>query len=140
VRLAHVVLCNLGILLTAEGRLAEAAQHLEEAVNGAIAFSDRRGEGQFRGYLALVLAKQGQIDSARDMVDRGEGLLVASADPLSRALLLCDRAEIELLASEPAAAAEALHRAGRIADELGCGPDSELRRRLAAISAAPLVR
>ena len=30
--------------------------------------------------------------------------------------------------------------AERIADELDCGPESELRRRLAAIGTAPLVR
>ncbi|HEY2560539.1 MAG TPA: tetratricopeptide repeat protein [Caldimonas sp.] len=140
VRLAYIVLCNLGILLTAEGHLAEAAQHLYEAVQGAIASSDRRAEGQIRGYLALVLAKQGLMQDARDMADRGESLLVASADPLSHALLLCDRAEIELLASEPAAAEAAMQRARRIADEIDCGPDSELRRRLATIGAAPLVR
>lgn len=136
VRLAHVVLCNLGILLATEGRLDEAVRHLDEAVSGAVASSDRRAEGQFRGCLAVVLAKQGRMREARDMVRRGEGLLIASADPLSQALLLCDRAEIELLGSQPAAAEEALHRAGRIADDIDCGPDSELRRRLGAIGAA----
>ena len=140
VRLAYIVLCNLGILLTAEGHLPEAAQHLEQAVKGAVASSDRRAEGQSRGYLALVLAKQGLIEEAHDMADRGESLLMASADPLSHALLLCDRAEIELLASQPAAADAAMQRARRIADEIDCGPQSELRRRLAAIGAASLVR
>jgi tetratricopeptide (TPR) repeat protein len=133
VRLAYVVLCNLGILLTAEGRLAEAVQHLEEAVKGAIANADRRSEGQFRGYLALALAKQGSLDDARESLNRGESLLAASADPLSHALLLCDRAEIELLASQVEAAEAALQRAQRIADELDCRPESELRRRLASI-------
>ncbi len=140
VRLANVVLCNLGILLSAEGRLAEAARHLDEAVNGAIASGDRRAEGQFRGYLALVLAKQGRMQQARDMSDRGEGLLVASADALSHGLLLCDRAEIELLGSQPAAAQEALRRATLIADAIACGPESELRRRLAAVDAMLPVR
>ena len=138
VRLAYIVLCNLGILLTAEGRLAEAAQHLEEAVKGAIANADRRAEGQFRGYLALALAKQGMIEAARESLNRGESLLVASADRLSHALLLCDRAEIELLGSQAAAAEAALRHAQRIADELDCGPESELRRRLAAINTAQL--
>ena len=75
-------------------------------------------EGQSRGYLALVLAKQGLIDDARAMADRGESLLVATADPLSHALLLCDRAEIELLASNPATAERAMEQASRIADEI----------------------
>ncbi len=139
VRLAYTVLCNLGILLTSEGRLTEAVQHLEEAVKGAIANADRRAEGQFRGYLALALAKQGMIEDARDSLNRGESLLVASADRLSHALLLCDRAEIELLASQAQAGEAALRHARRIADELDCRPESELRRRLAAISTALLV-
>lgn len=139
-RLAHVVLCNLGILLAAEGQLNEAAQHLDDAVEGAIATSDRRAEGQSRGCLALVLAKQGRMLDARNMAIQGESLLVASADPLSHALLLCDRAELELLASELSVAEDALHRAERIADEISCGPDSELRRRIAAIGAALPVR
>ena len=132
-RLENVVLCNLGILLTAEGRLAEAGQHLTGAVNGAMASADRRAEGQARGYLALVLAKQGLMEDARAMAERGESLLIASADSLSLALLLCDSAEIEFLASERKAAERALGRATRIADEIGCGPNSELRRRLASI-------
>jgi predicted ATPase/class 3 adenylate cyclase len=140
VRLESIVLCNLGILLTGEGRLDEAAQHLDQAVKGAMASSDRRAEGQARGYLALVLAKQGLIEEARGTAERGEGLLVAGADPLSHALLLCDRAEIELLASDPAAAERATQRARAIADEIDCGPDSELRRRLATIGAALPVR
>lgn len=136
VRLAYTVLCNLGILLTAEGRLTEAAEHLQEAVKGAIANADRRAEGQFRGYLALALAKQGRIEDARESLNRGDSLLVATGDRLSHALLLCDRAEIELLGSQPNRAEAALRRAQRIADELDCRPESELRRRLAAISTA----
>jgi len=136
VRLAYTALCNLGILLTAEGHLPEAAQHLEEAANGAVAASDLRAEGQIRGYLAVTLAKQGFVQEARETADRGESLLVASADPLSHALLLCDRAEIELLAGEPSAADAALRHAGRIADEIECGPESELRRRIATLTSA----
>ena len=134
-RLAYTVLCNLGIVLTSESRLVEAAQHLDQAVKGAVASSDLHSEGQFRAYLALVQARQGQLHEARESIDRGEGLLLASADRLSLALLLCDRAEIELLASQPGAAEAAIRRARRIADELNCGPESELRRRMAAINA-----
>jgi tetratricopeptide (TPR) repeat protein len=140
VRLEYTVLCNLGIVLAGEGRLAEAATYLEKAIEGAIGSSDVRAEGQTRGYLALVLAKQGALQEARAMADRGEKLLVASADALSHALLLCDRAEIELLASATGAAEAAMQRARKIADEIECGPESELRRRLAAIGATQVVR
>jgi predicted ATPase/class 3 adenylate cyclase/Flp pilus assembly protein TadD len=135
VRLANTALCNLGILLTSEGRLVEATEHLRQAVEGAVASLDRRSEGQFRGYLALALAKQGSLREARETAVNGESLLVASADRLSLALLLCDRAEIELLDSQVAGAERAIARAQQIADDLHCGPESELCRRLAAIGA-----
>ena len=138
IRLEYIVLCNLGILLTGEGRLVEAAHHLDQAVKGATASSDPHSEGQFRGYLAIALARQGLLREARETIDRGQSLLAASADRLSYALLLCDRAEIELLASQIGAAEEAIQLARRIADDLDCGPESELRRRLVAISTAPL--
>jgi hypothetical protein len=80
------------------------------------------------------------VQEARETADRGESLLVASADPLSHALLLCDRAEIELLAGEPSAADAALRHAGRIADEIECGPESELRRRIATLTSASALR
>jgi predicted ATPase/class 3 adenylate cyclase/tetratricopeptide (TPR) repeat protein len=134
-RLAYTVLCNLGILLTAEGRVVEAAQHLDQAIKGAVASSDLHSEGQFRGFLALAQARQGLMHEARETIDHGESLLVASANRLSHALLLCDRAEIELLASRASAAKAAMQRARQIADELNCGPESDLRRRLAAIGA-----
>jgi tetratricopeptide (TPR) repeat protein len=136
VRLAYTVLCNLGILLTDEEQFEQAVRHLEDAVKGAIASSDRRSEGQFRGYLALALAKMGRVDAAREMVGKGERLLAALADRLSHALLLCDKAEIEAIGSNVDAAAEATHHARRVAEELGCGPESQLCRRLTALQAA----
>ena len=136
VRLAYIVLCNLGILLIAEGRFDEAERHLQEAVEGAIASSDRRSEGQFRGYLALALARKGLLREAREMLESGETILLAVADRLSYALLLCDRAEIELLALNRAPAEVAMNEAKKIADALGCGPQSELGRRLSLMENA----
>ena len=77
---------------------------------------------------------------AREMLDLGEGLLVALADRLSYALLLCDRAEIESLAGNTeAAGAAAIEQASRIAEELGCGPESQLRRRLTMLTTATVL-
>lgn len=137
VRLANVVLCNLGILLAAEGQLDEASRFFERAVEAAKASSDRRAEGQASGYLALVLAKLGSLESALAMVEHGEILLVASADSLSHALLLCDRAEIEQLAGQTLASQATLKMAHQLADEIACGPNSELRKRLDAIGGPP---
>ena len=86
--------------------------------------------------MALALARQGLLRDARDMLDRGESLLVATADRLSHALILCDRAEIEFLASRDNEAERAIKSAREIATQLDCRPDSELRRRLAAIEMA----
>jgi predicted ATPase/class 3 adenylate cyclase len=135
-RLAYIVLCNLGILLTAEGRFDEAVKHLEDAVIGAVGSSDRRSEGQFRGYLAVALAGQRRFAEARVMLAAGEELLVALGDRLSYGLLLCDLAEVESLAGDEAASGAAMRQARHIAEELGCAPDSQLYRRIAALEAA----
>ena len=134
VRLEYTVLCNLGILLASEDRLEEAGQHFEQAVAAAVACADRRAEGQFRGYLALNQARRGLRDYARDSLDTGEQLLVAMADQLSYALLLCDRAEVEVHGRRHAEARRAFEDARRMADALNCKNDSDLRRRLSALS------
>lgn len=137
--LAYTVECNLGILASIEGRLDEADRHLQQAVEAAHAAADRRAEGQFRGYLALNLARQGRGEAARESLHIGEVLLQAAADRLSQALLLCDRAEVETLADRHAAAAAALQAARRMGIELACSADSELGHRLAALG-APLAK
>ena len=134
VRLAYTVACNLGILLLAEGRLVDAEQQLCSAVAAAAKAADRRAEGQFQGYLALTLARLGRLDEARAALDQGEQALRAMADSLSLAVLLCDRAEVESLAAAPELAERARTEAQGLADELACGPDSELRRRLAVLA------
>jgi tetratricopeptide (TPR) repeat protein len=135
VRLAYTVLCNLGILLAGEDRLDEAGEQFARAVAAAGEAADRRAEGQFSGYLAVNQARRGLIDAARATLAAAERLQQGRGDPLSRALLLCDRAEVEWLGGDrgPAAAAQAL--AMDVAQELGCAPDSELGRRLAALEA-----
>ena len=55
-------------------------------------------------------------------------------DPLSSALLLCDRAEVESLAGQRQAARRALAAATAVADELACGEESELRRRIEVVT------
>jgi predicted ATPase/class 3 adenylate cyclase/Tfp pilus assembly protein PilF len=137
VRLSYFVQCNLGLLLAGEGRLPEARQHLEQAVAGAVAASDRRAEGQFRGPLGLVLARQGHLAAAQASLDLGEQRLQALDDRLSLALLWCDRTEVETLAGRPHAALRAMDAAGSAAQALGCGEDSPLRRRLAALAGVP---
>lgn len=134
-RLGYTVACNLGILLAEEGRLADAERHLGDAVAAAARAADRRSEGQFRGYLAVALARQGRLAEARAEIELGAQALGALSDRLSLALLGCDRAEVEWLAGNAPAAREAYGFASGVADELACGDDSELRRRLRQIGA-----
>ena len=133
VRLEYTVLCNIGILLSGEGQLDEAGQHLEQAVNAAVAYADRRAEGQFRGYLALNQARRGQLDKARSSLAKGEQLLISMSDRLSHALLLCDRAEVELQAQDIPAARQAAEQARHFAEMLQCKDESDLCCRLAAL-------
>ncbi|MBE2242064.1 MAG: tetratricopeptide repeat protein [Burkholderiaceae bacterium] len=137
VRLEYTVLCNLGMMLTAQGRLEEANAHLEHAVEGARTYGDRRKQGQFLGYLAIAQARLGRTARARESLEAAHALLAAMSDRLSLALLQCDRAEIEALAKDAPAARAAFDQAQAIAQELGCGSDSELCRRLEAL--APLL-
>jgi tetratricopeptide (TPR) repeat protein len=133
-QLEYIVLCNLGALLTSEGKLDDAHRHLQQALDAANASGDKRREGQFRGFIALNHARRGDMREARAALDGGEELLVAMADRLSHALLLCDRAEVEVLARRPEDARRAFEQAQRMADQLKCGDESELRRRLQGLA------
>ena len=119
IRLEYTVLCNLGILLAGEGQLVGAGQHFQQAVEAAVSCSDRRAEGQFRAYLALNQARRGLLDDARTSLAIGERLLRTMSDRLSHALLLCDRAEVELLARCETAARQAFVEARRLAEVRG---------------------
>jgi predicted ATPase len=133
-RLEYTVLCNLGILLSGEGKIIEAAQHFERAVDAAVACADVRAEGQFRGYLAVNQARRGLVAEARASLELGEQRLLKMGDRLSYALLLCDQAEVELLAGCDGPASQALADARRAAVALECREDSELCRRIAMLS------
>ena len=133
VTLEYTVLCNLGIAAEAEGNVADAISHYDKAVAAATQSSDRRAEGQFRGYLAMAQAKLGLMDDSRNNLAVGEELLLDMSDQLSYALIMCQRAEIEIIAARRAEAATACSAAERIARELNAGAESELGRRLATL-------
>jgi tetratricopeptide (TPR) repeat protein len=129
----YTVICNIGLCLMAQGQDAEAALRVQEAIDAAVLSGDRRSEGQFSGYLAVALARLGRMDEARTALLKGERILMEIADPLSLALLLCNRAEAESLDGKPDDARSAIDRATRLARDLNAGPDSELGRRLATV-------
>ncbi len=134
-RLASIASCNLGILANACGRPLEAERHLLAAVEGAMQAADRRSEGQFRGYLAVTLARLGRLESARATLELGEQAIAPLVDRLTEALLMCDRAEVEWLCGRVLPARQAHDRARTIAIQLASGVDSELHRRLESLEA-----
>ena len=92
--------------------------------------SDRRSEGQFRGYLGLLHARLGCYSAARECLAIGEALLVEVSDLLCLGQLLCSRAETEHLAGDSRAARSILRRIEALALETSAGPESELGRAL----------
>jgi tetratricopeptide (TPR) repeat protein len=120
--------CNLGIALDAGGDAAAAAMEHERAVALVQALGDRRSEGLFCGYWALALARLGRHGEAARHLEAGRRLLEEGQDLISLGSFSCSAAECELLAGNPAGAAEVLAEAQRIADGSGAEGGSELRR------------
>ena len=135
-QLEATALCNLGLVADAQGDLEAACAHHEAALASIAALGDRRGEGQFRGYLGWVYARLGRMQDARDCLRLGEELLRSGADAPSLALLLCSRAMCECLGGNVAAARQLLVKAQEIALATGSAEASELGRALAAARAA----
>jgi predicted ATPase/Tfp pilus assembly protein PilF len=124
-----VWLGNLGDLLLDQGDWELAAQRFEEAVR----IGDETWPviaGAFRGSLALIKARAGELDQARALLTRGEEQL-RGVYALELGKLLCKRGQVEHGAGYLAAAHAALTEAETIATELGLTPDSELDKLVA---------
>jgi len=132
-QLECLVLCNLGMACESLARFDEAREHFEAALVIARVMGDRRSEGQCLSYLGRLHARHANFDGARGCLDSGEALLRAVSDRMSLGILLCARAETELLARAPDHAKAALEEANAIAAEVGAGPDSELGLALARV-------
>ena len=128
-----VVLCNLGMAHDSLARFDEARLHFEAALAIARELKLQREEGEFLSYLGLLHAHQARFDEARQCLEASEALLHAVSDRVSLGIMLCNRAETEHLADVPHAARSALEAADVIANEVGAGPDSELRLAIARV-------
>jgi tetratricopeptide (TPR) repeat protein len=127
------VLCNLGIVLEGRGQSAQARTHFEDAVELARTLGDERSAGQFLGYLGRLHARQGRHEPARQCLDDGEAALERQADRFGLAVLLCSRAEAELLAGRASAAGTVLHRAAALAAQIGAEATSEVGLAIAQV-------
>jgi len=104
--------CNLALAQEALGHLDAAVTQCEHAVVLAAEMGLRRAEGQYRGYLARMLAKSGRFDEVRPCWQAGDKLLRGIPDELSLAVLWC-------------CASEAMHLCGESdeASQFSCAPN-----------------
>jgi tetratricopeptide (TPR) repeat protein len=129
-----LILGNLGFLLADLGRREEALEQLRGALVLARAIGDRRCEANVRGRLGALHAEAGEAEDALTCFREAEALLRVAGERFDLGKLLCQRAEA-LAPLDPGTARADAAEAGRIADALGLGPESEIRRRLEALRA-----
>lgn len=132
-RLEAVTLGNLGLVDVSAGLFDAASLHYEQALQVARRIGDRRAEGQFLGYLGLLQGQLRRIAEAIVNLQAGEAILVSLNDPSSVALLLAQRAEVEVIRGDVEAARRAAARARQLGEQLGEGSESELGLQLRRI-------
>jgi predicted ATPase/class 3 adenylate cyclase len=106
--------CLLADALYDQGRFDEAQQMLDQA--RAASHPDKAGITSLTQ--AKLLARQGQVEAARQLAGQEEALLSPSSLPIEHATVLETKAEIERLAGAPAQAAASLRAAIEIYDGL----------------------
>ena len=115
---------NLGGLLSTMGELDRGARLLTRAIETQDHIHPGSA-GSFRGALALIRAKQGDIEEARGLLEVGEQQL-RGVDQEELGLLLCSRGEVEFLAGEMVRVEQALKEAEEICVQLNVRPESQL--------------
>jgi predicted ATPase/class 3 adenylate cyclase/Tfp pilus assembly protein PilF len=124
--LESVVLCNIGLLNESleERDMAEAAYR--DALRVARLRGDQRSQGQFLGYLGLLVARARDPVEGRDLLLEGIAHLRRVEDRLSLAIALCRYTQGCSLWGDAAGGKALLDEATTIAAEIGVAPGSEL--------------
>ncbi|MEL6346099.1 MAG: tetratricopeptide repeat protein, partial [Myxococcota bacterium] len=117
---------------------AASRQAFEAAIALARAIGNRRIEAGALGFLGLLHAQEGAVDTGRASMRTGEEMLRERRDPHRLAILLCLRARLEHQAGRPADAQTALDEARAIARELKMVPSSHLVEQIEEIQSALL--
>ena len=118
-----ITLGNIGDLYIKQNDSVKAQSHLEEAIQ----ICDETfplAAGAFRGTLALILAKNGNIKQALAVAEAGEPQVMTR--PLEHGKFLCKKAQVLNIAEKLALAFEAFHQALEITEPLSVRPDTEL--------------
>jgi len=126
----------LGNLDRDEGRMNEARARLEKAIAMLGEMGSRGNEGILQGFLGDLHLEEGRREEAGRALSRAEALLRGVGDQFFFGRLLCTRARYELQCGAAAAARARINEARVIADRIGAGPDSPLRRDLARLDRA----
>ena len=126
IRLEYVLQCNLGIFFGKQSEPAKAIEYLEAAAQSAQSNNDLRSEGQFRGYLAVALARLARCTDATRAWNTANALLSTVSDRLSTAILTSQGAELQLLCGNAVNAATLIDQATSEAQELRVEAGSEL--------------
>ena len=119
---------NLGDIFLSLNRLEESKIHLLQAIDICDASLPVAG-GAFRGTLALLHAKQGDLEEAEIALEVGESLV--AAQPSEYGKFLCKRAKVYHLAKQPKEVEKAIGHAKAITTELNAAEDSELGKAIA---------
>jgi serine/threonine protein kinase/predicted ATPase/Tfp pilus assembly protein PilF len=128
--LAAIVSGNLGELLLSEGQLIDAAQALRSAVHICDRTYPSAG-AQFKGLLALALARQGQFDEARVLCDAAEAFLLDAGQRPALGKQYCYSGNVYAELGDRTRAHALCADAEAILVELGAGVESELGQAVA---------
>ena len=86
--------------------------------------------GVFRGSLALLVAEQGELDEAFELLKTGEAQVQVEVESLAK--LLSHKGRVQVIAGQVAAARLSLQQAQEIATDLSVGVESELAKAIHA--------
>jgi tetratricopeptide (TPR) repeat protein/predicted ATPase/serine/threonine protein kinase len=131
-RSESIHLGNLGDILFQQNRLEEAGNAFRKAIH----IGDKTmpaAAGAFRSDLALLLAQQGQLDEAQELLKIGEPLVVRYSIELAK--FLGKKGQVQLLASDLKAAQASLDRAKVIATDHKLENDGDVAQTISALEA-----
>ncbi|MFT4976443.1 MAG: tetratricopeptide (TPR) repeat protein [Myxococcota bacterium] len=121
---------NMGDMMLLYDQLEAAQRYLRQAITICDEFGHPAG-GAFRGSLGLVMARMGESQQARALLEEGAPPLRRGKYLSELGKLLCKRCEVERLSGDPAAAHASLVEAEQIAADIRATPDSDLGRGIA---------
>ena len=113
-------------------RLEASKRHLLQAIEICDESTPFAG-GSFRGSLALLYARQGNIEEVKIVLEVGEPLVAVYASEYGK--FLCKKTKVYHLTKQTKEAEKALDHAQTIAIEINAAEDSELGKAIAETTA-----